>query len=518
MARTRVSQFAKYQLNSLAFSHVMNLSMDYHTSRSTGKVITAIEQGTDLTYLIDTLFEVGPMIIDLLVAVIYLTRYFDSSVGFIVLVCAVCNGYTTLKGNKYTSKLERQFVENGQQENTVLYDSISNWYTVAIHNSAKSEHKRFTQAVWKSLVSNRRYFDITEVVWLIEKMLMNFGLYAACYVAAIRVVDGQSAVSSFVFLTSYWSSITMPMTSLAHQFHQTAAHLINAEWLYQLLQTKPSVQEKPDATRLDIKQGRITFENVSFAYNPERQILKDISFTTNPGESIALVGETGSGKSTVLKLLWRFYDVTGGRICIDGMDLRDITLDSLRDSLGSVPQDPSVFDQTIMQNLLYARPYATEQDVFEACKAACIHEQIQSFPEGYQSKIGERGVRLSGGELQRLAIARVMIRRPKIVVLDEATSAVDSATEANVQRAIKALSAGRTVFTVAHRLSTVVSADKILVLHKGEIVEQGSHSELLAMDGRYAKLWAIQTARHETDSLLDDAASDHVSNDDVGET
>jgi ABC-type transport system involved in Fe-S cluster assembly fused permease/ATPase subunit len=507
MARTRVSQFAKYQLNSLAFSHVMSLSMDYHTSKSTGKVITAIEQGTDLTYLVDTLFEVGPMIIDLLVAVIYLTKHFDSTVGLIVLIAAVFNAYVTWKGNKYTSKMERQFVENSQRQNTVLYDSISNWFTVAIHNRAKFEHQRFSQAVWKNLLTERRYYDASEVLWKSQEVLLDLGLYASCYVAAIRVVEGHSTISSFVFLTSYWDSITSPMSSLAHQFHETAAHLIRAEWLYQLLQTKPSVRDKTDARQLNISEGRVTFENVSFSYNPQRTILDNISFATEPGQAIALVGETGSGKSTILKLLWRFYDVTSGRICIDGQDIRDITLDSLRDSLGSVPQDPSVFDQTIMQNLLYARPLATEQDVFDACNAACIHDQIMSFPDGYQSKIGERGVRLSGGELQRLAIARVMIRRPKIVVLDEATSAVDSDTEANVQRAIKALSAGRTVFTVAHRLSTVVAADKILVIHKGEIVEQGTHHGLLVANGRYARLWAIQTASQETDRLVDDSVS-----------
>lgn len=500
-ARTRVAQFSTYQLNSLAFSHVMSLSMDYHTSRSTGKVITAIEQGTNITYLLNTILSLGPRIIDLVIAAIYLTKKFDVSIGIVMLFALVINTYITLKGNKFTADLERKFVNNDQEQNKVLYDSISNWYTVAIHNRAQHEHRRYNSAVLKSLLSTRRYMDVSELVYSTQEIFLELGYMAVCYMVATRVADGSSTVSSFVFLTTYWSEISWPMMSLAHQVQETTSQLVKAEWLYQLLQTKPSVLDKDGAAPLRITDCAIEFNDVSFSYGPDRQILRGVSFRAEPGQSIALVGETGSGKSTILKLLFRFYDVTHGSITIDGQDLRDVTLDSIRDNLGAVPQDPSVFDQTIMENLLYARPYATEQDVFEACRLACIHDQILSFPDGYRSRIGERGVRLSGGELQRLAIARVIIRRPRIVVLDEATSSVDSETEASVQQAIKALSQGRTVFTIAHRLSTVVAADRIMVVHKGEIVESGTHRELLQLDGRYAKLWKIQTTAHEADLL-----------------
>ncbi|TQW01992.1 ABC transporter [Cordyceps javanica] len=493
-ARIRISQFSKYQLNSLAFSHVMSLSMDYHTSRSTGKVITAIEQGTDLTFILDIGLGLGPRIVDLFVAAVYLTNKFDASTGAVMLMATVVNAYVTAKGNKFTAAIERRSVNNDQEENKVLYDAIGNWYTVEIHNQRKFEHQRYTGAVMKSLLSNRRYSDISDLVYSMQNLVLEVGYLVVCYMIATRVADGQSTVSSFVFITSYWSVISYPMMSLAYQLHSTASQLVRAEWLYQLLQTKPSVQDKPGARPLRITDCEIEFQNVSFAYHPERPILHDISFKVAPGQSIALVGETGSGKSSLLKLLYRFYDVTRGRITIDGQDLRDVTLSSLRDSLGAVPQDPSVFDQTIMENLLYARPGATEADVYDACRRARIHDQILSFPDGYRARIGERGVRLSGGELQRLAIARVLVRRPRIVVLDEATSAVDSATEAAVQQALQALSEGRTVFTVAHRLSTVVAADRILVVHQGAIVESGTHRELLARDGRYASLWRIQTA------------------------
>ncbi|KAG6177974.1 hypothetical protein E4U27_004037 [Claviceps purpurea] len=280
---------------------------------------------------------------------------------------------------------------------------------------------------------------------------------------------------------------------MAYNIRAATTHVIDAEWLYQLMQTKPSVQDKPCARDIKIHGGQVEFKNVSFAYDPARPILQDVSFTAQPGQRVALVGETGGGKSTTLKLLYRFYDVTAGSISIDGQDIRDVTLTSLRDILGAVPQDPSVFDQTLMQNLLYARPGASEAEAVEACKAARIHHQIMKFPDGYRTKLGERGVRLSGGELQRLAIARVILRRPKIVVLDEATSAVDSETESLIQQAIGALSAGRTVFMIAHRLSTVMGADLILVVDQGRVVERGSHGELLALGGKYARLWNMQT-------------------------
>lgn len=494
MANTRVTQFAYGQLNNLAFSHVMSLSMDYHTTRSTGKVARAIEQGTNLNALLDTVISTGPVLIDLAVAVIYLASYFDASMGFIVIVTATAHVLITVKGNSTTATFERSASEKSRVENEVLFDSISNWQTVAYHNRSKYEQERYNKTVWDNLLAMRYYMDASSAIYTLQSFVMDAGLITACFVAARKVVDGTVPVSSFVFLVAYWNSISDPISRLSWTFHDTAERLINAEWLFQLLQTKPSVQDKEGAKDLHVEGGRVEFKNVSFSYDADRPILQDVSFTAQPGQSIALVGETGGGKSTLLKLLWRFYDVTGGSITIDGQDLRDITLDSLRDSLGAVPQDPSVFDQTIMENILYARPDATEVDAITACKAARIHDQIMSFPGSYQSKIGERGVRLSGGELQRLAIARVILRQPRIVVLDEATSAVDSETEASVQEAIRDLSAGRTVFMVAHRLSTVVRADVILVIDKGMVVEKGSHQELLSKGGKYSRLWTMQTA------------------------
>lgn len=508
LARTRISQFAYAHLKAAAFTHVMSLSMDYHSFKSSGKLTKAIEQGTDLTSLVDNFFTVIPTFIDLVIATIYLTAAFDRFMGLIVVATTVTYVCLSLKKNFITSKMERVSAEKQRVESEVLYDSVTNWQLVAYNNRRKFEAERYSTAVRGSVMSQRRYYDWSDYAFFLQNSTLDIGLLVAATLACYKVVTGASPLSSFVFLVMYWTAVKEPMSIIAWTFHESAAHLINAEWLFQLLQTKTSIVEKEGAPVLDVKKGRVEFENVGFFYMAERPILQGVSFVAEPGQTVALVGQTGGGKSTILKLLYRFYDVNNGAITIDGQDIRDVTLDSLRESLGIVPQDPSVFDQTILQNILYARPFATMDEVYEACRAAHIHDQILTFPRGYHTRIGERGVRLSGGELQRLAIARVILRRPSIVVLDEATSAVDSATEVAVQEALRTLSAGRTVFVVAHRLSTVVKADKILVLDGGKIAECGTHAELLQEEGAYARLWGMQTGCKAEDVPSEQADAD----------
>ncbi|KAK0388019.1 hypothetical protein NLU13_4263 [Sarocladium strictum] len=498
LARTRISQFAYTRLKAAAFSHVMSLSMDYHSMKSSGKLTKAIEQGTDLTSIVENIFITVPTFIDLVIAAIYLTVAFDRFMGIIVIATMVGYILVSLKKNNITSKMERASSEKSRIESEVLYDSVANWQTVAYHNRRQFEEKRYAGAVRATVMAERSYFDWSDYAVFIQDFIMDAGLLAAAVWACYRVATGESPLSNFVFLIMYWSSVREPMSMIAWTFHETAAHLINAEWLFQLLQTKATITDRPGAKALAISEGRVVFYKVKFAYNPERPILNDVSFVAEPGKTVALVGETGGGKSTILKLLYRFYDVNKGSITIDGQDLRDVTLDSLRDSLGIVPQDPCVFDQTILQNVLYARPQATMEEVYAACRSAQIHDQIMKFPQAYHSRIGERGVRLSGGELQRLAIARVILREPSIVILDEATSAVDSATEVSVQQALRTLSKGRTVFVVAHRLSTIVKADQILLICGGRIEEKGTHEELLRSNGKYQRLWHMQTAVGQT--------------------
>lgn len=493
MAGDRVSQFAYAQLKSAAFAHVLSLSMDYHSIKSSAKLTKAIEQGTDLSSVVDNFFSAFPMLFDVVIAAIALTSAFDVYMGFIVLTASFLHVYAMLKTNTIVVPRERISSERTRVESEVLYDSVTNWQTVVYHNRAKFEQDRYANAVKNTVMSQRRYYDWISIGTAVQKFTLDAGLILAACLGAMRVATGAAPLSSFVFLVAYWEAIREPMDMISWTFRETSAHLINAEWLFQLLQNKPSVQDRPDARPLHITKGQVEFRDVAFAYDPSRPILKDISFVARSGQSIGIVGETGGGKSTTLKLLYRFYDVNKGAIVIDGQDIRDVTLHSLRDALGAVPQDPSVFDQTIYENIRYAHPDATMDDVIAACKAARIHDQIMSFPDKYNTRIGERGVRLSGGELQRVAIARVILRRSKIVILDEATSAVDSGTEAIVQEALRTLSEGRTVFTVAHRLSTIVNADLILVVDKGMIIERGTHMELLQMQGKYYRLWSAQT-------------------------
>ncbi|UNI16954.1 hypothetical protein JDV02_003336 [Purpureocillium takamizusanense] len=493
MASTRISQFSYRRLTETAFAHVMSLSMDYHTGKSSGRVAKAIEQGSNLSSVLTSAFGIAPIVIDFFVAIVYLTSVFDATMGFIIVATSMTHTYCAYKGNALVMKRERGLNEAARAESETLYDAITNWQTVAYHNRAAFEVGRYSRAIRNQTTALRKLLDGFEIVGFGEGLVMTLGEVAAASIVAMRVAKGTTTLGSFIFFITYWDSIRSPITSLSWSVREAASHIVDAEWLYQLLQTKPSVRDRPGARPLRWKGGRVEFKDVNFAYGPDRPIIQDMSFIAEAGQSIALVGETGGGKSTTLKLLYRFYDVTSGSVVIDGQDVRDVTLDSLRESLGAVPQDPSVFDQTIMENVIYARPGATEADVVEACKAARIHHQIMKFREGYSTRLGERGVRLSGGELQRLAIARVMLRRPQIVVLDEATSSVDSATEVAVQAAIRELSRDRTVFTIAHRLSTIVNADMILVVDGGKIVERGTHSELLERGGKYSRLWAMQT-------------------------
>ncbi|KAG5932206.1 hypothetical protein E4U53_001436 [Claviceps sorghi] len=493
MAGTRISQFAYQQLTTLAFGHVMNLSMDYHTSKSTGRVTKAIEQGSNLGYMLDSFYHTAPVFVDFFVALFILSTRFDVTMGFIILATSMAHLYVAYRGNLRTVQMERQVNETSRAENETLYDSITNWQTVAYHNRQKHEENRYANSIWKAIRSQRALYDFYQYISMAESCVMEIGQVTAAALVAKRVANGTDGFSSFVFVLSYWDTISSPMSMMAWNIRAATTHVIDAEWLYQLMQTKPSVEDRKGARDIRIQGGKVEFKNVSFSYDAARPILQDVSFTAQAGQRVALVGETGGGKSTTLKLLYRFYDVTAGSISIDGQDIRDVTLSSLRDVLGAVPQDPSVFDQTLMENMLYARPGASEAEAVEACKAARIHQQIMKFPDGYRTRLGERGVRLSGGELQRLAIARVILRRPRIVVLDEATSAVDSETESLIQQAIGALSSGRTVFMIAHRLSTVVNADLILVVDQGRVTESGSHGELLARGGKYARLWTMQT-------------------------
>ncbi|KAK0661411.1 Heavy metal tolerance protein [Lasiodiplodia hormozganensis] len=495
MANTRIAAYSYRQLSSAAFNHVMGLSMDYHSAKSCGEVLKAIEQGADMHNVIETVvFDAGPMLIDLMVAAVYLSSVFDAYMALIIIATSSAYIYAGIRGNSFLATKRREYSEGERKGNEILYDSVSNWQTVTYHNRRRFEQDRYLDAVDGYKAKEVRYFDVMNCVDSAQSLIMALGLLTSAFLAAARIAAGQAPVGHLVLLITYWASIQEPLGHLTWTLRTTASQLIGAERLLQLLQTKPSVVEKPGAPPLRANApGRVVFADAAFAYDPRKPTLRDVTFAAEPGQTVALVGETGGGKSTILKLLLRFYDVTAGAITIDGQDVRDVSLDSLRGALGVVPQDPALFNQSIMENVRYARLDATDEEVREACRAAVVHDKIESFPDGYAARVGERGVKLSGGELQRLAIARVFLTDPRIVLLDEATSAIDSGTEARIQEAFRRLSAGRTTFVIAHRLSTIMHADLILVVDNGRIVERGSHAELLKKGGKYQELWSKQS-------------------------
>ncbi|KAI7187480.1 putative ABC transporter, partial [Hortaea werneckii] len=374
-------------------------------------------------------------------------------------------------------------------------EAINNWQTVSHFNRGAYEVNRYRNTLDDFNKAEWRYYVSFYLGGSGQSLVMLVGRLAAHALAAYRVAQGRAPIGHFVTLTAYWRTVEGPLASVSWSIRRVSAMLTDSERLLQLMLTKPSVTDAPNATQLVVKAGEVTFDHVDFSYDPRKPTLKDVSFTARPGQTIALVGETGGGKSTILKLLYRYYDINGGAIRIDGQDIRHVTLDSLRDSFGMVPQDPSLFNVTLMDNIKYARLDATDDEVKEACKAAAIHDKIESFPDSYASKVGERGVKLSGGELQRVAIARAILRQPQLVLLDEATSMIDAETESLIQKAFRRLTSGRTTFVVAHRLSTIQHADLILVVSDGKIVEHGTHEELFRKNGKYVALWSKQLSK-----------------------
>jgi ABC-type multidrug transport system fused ATPase/permease subunit len=385
-----------------------------------------------------------------------------------------------------------------------LYESISNWQTVSYFNRAPYERDRYGNAIQSTIDAQMSWTFRSFTGHGVQSLLMEIGYTAAAILAISQISSGEKPVGNLITLIMYWGTMTNPLSTMADSYRQISSTLIDAERLLQLLRTKPTVTNSECPADLDVKSCKVEFKDVSFSYDERKDVLKNINFVAEPGKTVAFVGETGGGKSTMLKLLFRFYDVTRGSVTIDGQDLRSVTVSSLREALGAVPQDPALFNQSILENVRYARLDATDEEIYAVCKAAAVHDKIMSFPDQYKSKVGERGVKLSGGELQRISIARVLLKNPKIVMLDEATSAVDSSTEALIQDAFKLLSAGRTTFVIAHRLSTIIEADLILVVDSGEIIERGTHAELVRQGGKYCELWTKQTVVKSSVSASED--------------
>ncbi|KAJ5095782.1 hypothetical protein NUU61_005138 [Penicillium alfredii] len=488
-----VSQYSYMELSTAAFEHVHGLSLDFHLGKKTGEVLSALSKGSSInTFLEQVTFQVVPMLIDLGIAVGYFLIAFDAYYALVVGISTFGYLYVTVRMAQWRAEIRRQMVNASRQEDAVKNDSMVSYETVKYFNAEQYEFNRYRDAVGDFQKAEYHVLFSLTLLNTCQNTVFMLGLLITCFIAAYQVTTGQRPVGRFVSLLAYMVQLQGPLNFFGTFYRSIQSALINAERLLELFREQPTVVDSPYATPLAMCKGDIRFEDVEFAYDARKPALNGLTFRCEPGTTTALVGESGGGKSTVFRLLFRFYDAERGCIRIDGHDVQDITIDSVRKHIGVVPQDTVLFNETLMYNLKYANQDATDEDVYAACRAASIHDKILAFPDGYDTKVGERGLRLSGGEKQRVAIARTIIKNPRIILLDEATAALDTDTEEHIQHALSTLSHGRTMLVIAHRLSTITTADRILVLSEGQVAESGTHEELLAMKGRYASMWRKQ--------------------------
>ncbi|WP_420877659.1 ABCB family ABC transporter ATP-binding protein/permease [Pseudooceanicola nitratireducens] len=492
----KVGQRALRQVAFETFEHMHRLSMRYHITRRTGGLSRIIERGVKgVDFLLRfLLFSIGPLVLELLMVGVVLWWAFD--IWYLVVVAVVIWAYTwfTFKVTEWRVKLRKEMNDQDTDANQKAIDSLLNFETVKYFGAEGREAARYDRAMegYESAALKTSY----SLAFLNfgQSFLITGGLVAVMVMAALGVQDGRMSVGDFVMVNAYMIQITMPLNFLGSVYREIRQALVDMGEMFDLLEQPAEIQDKPGAAPIRVSGGAVSFDNVAFGYDPERPILKGISLDVQPGQKVAIVGPSGSGKSTIGRLMFRFYDVTDGAIRIDGQDVRDVTQDSLHAQIGVVPQDTVLFNDTIRYNIAYGRDGASQAEIEAAARSAQIHDFITSLPEGYDTAVGERGLKLSGGEKQRVGIARTLLKNPPILLLDEATSALDTETERGIQTALERAGEGRTVLTIAHRLSTIADADRIVVLEDGHIVEDGTHADLLSRGGRYAGLWARQEA------------------------
>ncbi|KAF7557361.1 hypothetical protein G7Z17_g709 [Cylindrodendrum hubeiense] len=491
-----VSQSLFRRLSVAAFEHVLGLSLDFHLNKKLGEVTSALSRGASInTFLESFCFQVVPMLLDIFVAGIIFFVTYDAFYTIIIFFIMWSYIFLTIYVAKYRGKLRRDMATKTREMEAIKTDAILAYETVQ-HNCAISrETEKFKEHVTVFQNAERLVQWSLNGLNLTQSSIFTLGTALLVVVSAYKISIGEQTVGQFVTLINYFALLQGPLNFFGTYYTMLQNNLIEAERLLDLFKETSGVVEKPDAVSLPSPRGEVRFNDVKFSYRNSKgePVINGMNFTVAPGTKTAIVGESGGGKSTCLKLLFRFYDVTDGSITIDGHDLKDLTLESVRKNIGVVPQDTVLFNATIMSNLLYARPEASEAEVYDACRAANIHEHILNFPDGYETKVGERGLKLSGGERQRVAIARAILKDARILLLDEATASLDSHTERQIQDALEHVTAGRTTITIAHRLSTITTSDQIIVVHKGQIVERGTHDELLALQGRYHAMWEKQT-------------------------
>ena len=491
----KVAQRALRRLALETFEHIHRLSMRYHITRKTGGLSRVIERGVKgveflLRYLV---FSTGPLLLELIfISLAIFWKLQDWRYVGIILVTIGIYVWFTFGVTEWRVKLRRKMNEHDTDANQKAIDSLLNFETVKYFGAAKREAARYDIAMAGYEAAALKTTYSLAFLNFGQTVLITIGLLSVMLLAALGVQAGELTVGDFVLVNAYMIQITMPLNFLGTVYREIRQALVDMRQMFDLLDEPTEIKDRVKAPALKIASGNLHFEKVSFSYDQGRQIIKEITVDVPAGKTVAIVGPSGSGKSTIGRLLFRFYDVTNGAVLIDGQDVRDITQDSLHQAIGVVPQDTVLFNDTIHYNIAYGRENATHTEVINAAKNAQIHKFIMSLPQKYDTVVGERGLKLSGGEKQRVGIARTLLKDPPILLLDEATSALDSETEHEIQEALERASQGRTVVMIAHRLSTVSKADKIIVLENGVVVEVGTHRELLNQNGRYLDLWTLQ--------------------------
>ena len=502
----RVTQRAIRRVALEVFRHLHALSLRFHLSRQTGGISRDIERGTrSISSLISyTLYSILPTLIE--IAMVMGILYVNYDAGFVLITLISLSAYVvfTIKVSNRRIAIRRAVNESDSAANTRAVDSLLNYETVKYFNNEAWEAQRYDEQLTGLESASVRSQTTLAYLNLGQQAIIALGVTAMMWRAASGVAEGRMTIGDLVLVNAFLIQLYMPLNFLGIVYREIRQALTDIERMFALLDENKEIADAPDAVHLDTSQAmHVEFSAVDFHYEANRSILQNLSFTVPAGETLAVVGHSGAGKSTLARLLYRFYDVTGGAIRINGMDIRRLSQNSLRSAIGIVPQDTVLFNDSILYNIRYGRPSASIEEVHAAARAARLHDFICSLPQGYDTPVGERGLKLSGGEKQRVAIARALLKNPPILIFDEATSALDSATERAIQGELELAAEGRTALIIAHRLSTVMNADRILVMGNGGILEQGTHPQLLASGGEYSRMWHLQLS----ESLLESAAS-----------
>ncbi|MCA3263986.1 MAG: ABC transporter ATP-binding protein/permease [Telmatospirillum sp.] len=503
----RVAHQAMHQVALETFQHLHRLSLRFHLDRQTGGLNRAIERGTagieNLLHFM--LFQIVPTILEIAMVCGMLWYLYDWRFAAITFTTIVLYVAYTFAITAWRLRYRRAMLEAEGEASTKAVDSLLNYETVKYFGNERHEAQRFDKsldAYEKAAVLSKTSLSLLNVG---QGFVIAVGLTGVMWLAAQMVAAGSMTVGGFVLVNAYLIQLYLPLNFLGMVYREVRQALIDMQSMFRLLHAQAEILDKPGAPDLAVAGGHVRFENVGFGYDARRQILHGLDIDVPAGKTLAIVGSSGAGKSTISRLLFRFYDIDSGAIRIDSQDIRDVTQSSVRAAIGIVPQDTVLFNDTIYYNIAYGRPSATRAEVEEAAKLARIHDFVMALPDGYKSRVGERGLKLSGGERQRVSIARTILKRPKVLVFDEATSALDTRTEKEIQDSLRQISAGVTTLVIAHRLSTVVDADQIVVLDKGQVVERGTHADLLAADGVYAQMWRRQLETREAQARIEAA-------------